>query len=244
MKDIILITNIQNPSNPTRSTAYNCSVLAWELWAERNNCEVKVITEPIVDLDIMPANYHRYFWPKFIDLEPTQQILLVDADTIPHPRTPNFFKLTGGNFCAVHDDGDYDWVCRSFENIQHHIPDLRQPFDLWKYFNSGFLIMNQTHAELMNAMIDYYFDNITELRRLHLYGAGKDQPLINLFVNKYIPNELKLLPFIFNIINIKGKGILNANLFDIVGVYHFNSLDNQDETNKWLKDTFAYFYDC
>ena len=44
------------------------------------------------------------------------QILSVDADTIVHPDCPNFFEMTEGKMCGVHNEGSYDWIIRSIEN--------------------------------------------------------------------------------------------------------------------------------
>ena len=74
------------------------------------------------------------------------QVLSVDADTIIHPDTPNFFEMTDNKFTTVEFDGSWDWVCRSLENYSKYLFENKM-VDWWKYFDSGFWIVNKKHKK-------------------------------------------------------------------------------------------------
>lgn len=246
-KNIIFLINIKNPSNPDRTTVYDLSIDSWKRWAENNNCDVFVLTEPITDLQWMSPIFSRHY---IFDLLPditTEQICTVDADTIVHPDCPNFFELSDGEFCGVHNDGDYDWVIRSIENYQYEFHDVFiKPFDIWKYINSGFMITNKKFQFVHDWLKNFYWDNDDKIRSVQKkYGVGTDQPLINLVTNQLNVN-VKLLPYQFNMQDLARKNILDDRLLytRIPGVYHFNALPGgSSQVNEFMKKTYTYFYE-
>ena len=91
------------------------------------------------------------------------QVAMVDADTIIHPDTPNFFEMTDGKLCGVEfDDGSWDWVLRSVENYSKHIFEDYM-MDWWRYFDCGFIVVNQNHKELFKSITDFYHNNSQNL---------------------------------------------------------------------------------
>ena len=76
---------------------FQYSTKSWAKWCELNNFEHFVLTEPIYDLNYMNANWHKFFVLEMLENEniPYENVCIVDADTIVHPKCPNFFDEVG-----------------------------------------------------------------------------------------------------------------------------------------------------
>lgn len=246
MKNIVFITNIKNPLKPERSELYNLSIESWKIWCEKNNCELFVLDEPLMDLSEMTPIYYRHYWPNLLPDVTSQQICTVDADTIIHPLTPNFFELTDNQFCGVHNDGDYDWIIRSIENYQYEFPEIfTKKFNIWKYINSGFMITNKNFQFVHETLLDFYWKNKEKVLYCQKhYGVGTDQPLINLITNQ-IDVEVKILPYQFNMQDLPRKNVLDERMLftNIHGIFHFNAIPGGPEkVNYWMRKTYDYLF--
>lgn len=243
-KNIVFITNIKNPAKPGRTDAYDLSIYSWKVWCEKNSCELFVLDEPLMDLSAMSPIYYRHYWPKLLPEVTTEQICTVDADTIIHPDTPNFFELTNNQYCGVHNDGDYDWIIRSIENYQFEFPDkFTKKFNIWKYINSGFMVTNKQFEFVHETLLDFYWENHEKvIATQKKYGVGTDQPLINLITNE-IDLEVNILPYQFNMQDLQRKNVLDERFLftKIPGIYHFNAVPGGEiEVNKWMQKTFKF----
>jgi lipopolysaccharide biosynthesis glycosyltransferase len=247
--NIIFLINIHNPAKPNRTNGYELSIKSWTNWAKKNECEVFVLTEPVVDLSQMSPIIMRHYVFDLLEGSGIEydQICMVDADTIVHPDCPNFFELTDRKFCAVHNDGDYDWLIRSLENYQFEFntkpitPDM-----VWTYFNTGFMVTNKDYKFLHDRVLGFYWDNRFKIQNMQaMYGVGTDQPLINMVVNNSDDVEIKLLPYQFNMQDLARKNALDDRMLftEIPGVYHFNAVaGGPDEVNHWLNKTYNYLW--
>lgn len=246
-KNIVFIINIENPKKPGRTTQYHLSIESWKHWCEKNSCDLFVLTEPLVDLDQMNPIFSRHYIFEMVDVEDSQQICTVDADTIIHPDCPNFFELTSGKYCGVHNDGDYDWIIRSIENYQYEFSDTFKPkkFNIWKYINSGFMITNPKFKFVHEQLINFYWTNDHKIRSVQKeYGVGTDQPLINLFLD-ILDVDVNILPYQFNMQDLSRKNILDDRMLftRIPGIYHFNAIPGgPPSVNMWMEKTFKYIF--
>tara|TARA_R110000868_G_scaffold345426_1_gene606542 strand:+ start:5855 stop:6610 length:756 start_codon:yes stop_codon:yes gene_type:complete len=244
-KNIIFIVNIKDQHISTRSTPYQFSVDSWNIWAKKNNCEVVVLEERIYPKEVMNANWHKLFVFDLLEANDIEydQVMVVDADTIIHPNAPNVFEQTEHKFCAVHNEGSYDWICRSMENYSKHLFD-GYIFPIWEYINSGVLIMNKDHKQFYKKIVDYYLANVDNILTLQkTYGVGTDQPVINFFMHME-RIDFKLLPYEWNMQAMNKKEILGDDmLFTKLGwIYHYNGIPGGDEsTYIWMKKTDDYF---
>jgi hypothetical protein len=154
-----------------------------------------------------------------------------------HPDAPNVFELTDNKFCAVHNYGSYDWVCRSIENYKKHLfPDIDVP--LFRYFNSGIIICNKNHKKLYEKIINYYLENTEKIIILqNEYNVGTDQPILNFFVQSE-KIDYKQLGYEWNMQDMRRFEILDDNLtFTNIGwIYHFNSIPD-DLRNHMMSKT-------
>ena len=242
------MVNIKSNKKLNRTTPYEYSIKSWKKWADKNNCELFILEDWVYDESIINPNWHKLLVFDLLENNEIDynQILVVDSDTIPHPNCPNFFDMSENKLCGVHNDGSYDWVCRSIENYSKHIFD-GFTFPLWEYINSGFLIINKNHKKLYQNIMKFYLENNENIRILQeSFGVGTDQPIINFFIQKE-KIDMKLLSYKFNMQDMFRKEILTDDLlFTKLGwVYHFNAIPNNVDsqlTIHWMKKTYEYFY--
>ena len=91
MKNIVFIPNIDLGNG--RNTPYHYSIKSWKHWCDVNDVELIEWTEPITDVSKFKVTLQRYWVHDILQNSEIEydQVLIVDADTIIHPDTPNFF---------------------------------------------------------------------------------------------------------------------------------------------------------
>ena len=91
MKNIVFIPNIN--LNNGRNEAYHYSVKSWQHWCDTNGVDLIEWTEPITDVNKFKVTLQRYWVHEILQHNNIDydKVLIVDADTIIHPETPNFF---------------------------------------------------------------------------------------------------------------------------------------------------------
>jgi hypothetical protein len=251
MTNIIFLINIKNPAKPNRTDMYDLSIKSWQHWAKKHSYSTIVLTEPVVDMNRMNPILMRHYVFDLLDQSNIdyEQIAMVDADTIVHPDCPDFFKISDNKFCAVHNDGDYDWVIRSIENYQYEFygTDKCKVEDVWNYFNTGFMITNKNYRHLHQNVLDFYWrheDKISDMQKR--WGVGTDQPLLNMIVRNSTDVKVKLLPYQYNMQDLSRKNILDDRMLftQIPGVYHFNAIpEGVEKVNFWMQKTYNYLYE-
>lgn len=249
MSNIVFTVNIKNPDNPSRCKPYQVSVDSWKVWAKKNDCEVFILDQWVYDKEVMNPNWHKLLVFDLLENSGIEydQVLIVDSDTFIHPDAPNIFEETDNKFCAVHNDGSYDWVMRSMEVYSKYVFEGYM-FDWSEYFNSGVMVVNKGHKSLFKDILNFYLSNQQLVQNIQSnFGVGTDQPILNFFVHKNNV-DLKLLPYKWNMQDLHRKEILTEDmLFTKLGwVYHFNAIPvniNSYKTWYWLEKTKLYFSD-
>ena len=238
----------------TRSSPYKFSVKSWDMWCDKNDCELFVLTEPVVSHNygwedcIMPVSWQRYY--VFDLLEESKidydQVMYVDADTIPHPDCPNVFEMSDRKFCFVHNEGSYDWIFRSIENYSKCFFDgFMIPWH--HYFDSGMLVFNEKHKEFFQRIIEFFQINRKDLIEAEkTWHAGTDQTPVN-FLTHILGIDYKLLPYEFNMTDLHRKELLDDRLlFTKIGwIYQYNSIPNNTNdklTYHWMEKTYNHLW--
>ena len=144
----------------SRRAAYKYSIDSWKKWCDKNDCELFVLNELLLDNEKMGICWQRYYLFDILEANEVEynQILMVDADTIVHPDCPNFFNETELKYCGVMNDGCYEWVLRSLNVYSKNVfnGDWVNP---WEYINGGFQIVNKKHQPFFNEVVKFYLDN-------------------------------------------------------------------------------------
>ena len=239
MNNIVFIVNLPEEKKEGRNTPYMHSVSSWKKGCDKYKHELFVLDERIYPEDQMNANWHKLFVFQLLEANNIKydQILIVDADTIIHPNAPDVFELSDNKFCAVHNFGSYDWVCRSIENYKKFLfPDVE--LNLFDYFNSGVIICNKSHKTLYEKIIEFYLDNREKIIILQdKYCVGTDQPILNFFIQKENV-DYKQLGYEWNMQDLRRFEILDEDLTYIrIGwLYHFNGIPD-DMRNYFMEKT-------
>lgn len=252
-KNIVFIPAID--AGRGRHHAYNYSINSWKSWAKKNNADVLVWDKPLYTWEEMTIPWQRYHLFKILEHNEIEfnQILMVDSDTIVHPNTPNFFEMTERKYVGVLDLGCWEWTGRS---IRHY----RDLFDGYKldrgmYFNGGFQIVNESHREFFDMVLDFYKKNKSILVEKQKSGLGTDQTPINYLIQ--MNNiDLKLFPSTYNLHHMSSKNLLNfgqswwgdsmQNLYEQAWVYHFNAIPRNNlnrDSAYFLKRTYTELWE-
>ena len=228
-KNIVFIPAID--AGRGRHHAYQYSINSWKNWAEKNDAEVLVWDTPLYEWGDMTIPWQRYHLFKILEHNDVNydQILMVDSDTIVHPNTPNFFKITDRKYCGVLDNGCWEWTGRSLR----HYKDLFNNFKLERglYINGGFQIVNENHKEFFNEVLDFYFKNQDILVKKQKAGLSTDQTPIN---------------YLLQIKNVDVNMSLPTS-FMLTHLYRFNWFGHNwqignDNTPFFLKYGYIWFY--
>ena len=251
-KNLVFIIDIDLKGDgrysPNRRLSYKYTIDSWKKWCDKNNCELFVLNDLVVEKEKMAICWQRYYLFDILDANEIEynQILMVDADTIVHPDCPNFFEMTEDKYVGVHNEGSYDWILRSIENYSKHIFDNKM-IDWWKYINGGFQIVNKKHRQFFQDIISFYFSNQNNLIKMQeTFHTGTDQTPLNFLLDLH-DIDVKLFSYEFNMCDMVRKEILDDDLTmtKIGWVYHFNSIPNQKDcevTNSWIKKTYEGLY--
>jgi hypothetical protein len=248
MKNIVFMTAVKVPGKESRAAPYKFGIESFKRWCDARGYKLVVLDQEIYPNEVMKPNFYRYFCFDLLENSGIEydQILLTDADAVIHPDCPDFFKLTNNQLTVTHTDGSYDWTIRSMENYAHEIFEKR--FDLWKYFNAGFIVLNKNHKELLKSFTSFYLENQEKIRFVQeKYKTGTDQPLINHFVHNVFNVQVNILPYRYCMADLHNKNLLNEDLLftKIEGIYQFNAIPNNIEnklTYYWMEKTFNDLY--
>ena len=236
MSNIVFMPVIKDPKRIGRSGGYEWSIKSWKFWCVKNDCELVLLEQPLTDPAQMSIAWQRYNLFKLLDHSKMDydQVLMVDADTIVHPDCPHFFEETDGKYCGVAETGCYEWVSRSIKKYKEEFWS-GTTIHPWSYFNGGFQIVNESHKEFFDIVLDFYHTNQEQLLDIQKKnGLGTDQTCINYLVEEN-SIELKLLPQCYNLNQLERKNLLYLapqhwwgdsleNLYKAAWVYHFNGI--------------------
>ena len=215
-----------------RNSPYQYSIDSWKHWCEKNNCDLVVMDQLLCPIEEMKITWQRYHVLEILEHSEIEydQVLMVEADTIVHPNTHNFFNKTNHKLGVVHNEGCYDWIIRSMENYHKHLFNNEpMPFHFWEYINTGFLIFNKNHKQFLQDFISFYSQHKDLIINLQsTYHVGTCQPVFNYFLRqKNI--EHTFLPYEYNMCDLPRKEILDNELTmtNVGWVYHYNAIPQQ-----------------
>ena len=253
MKNVVFMMNVdlgkEGRFASSRTKPYKYSVDSWKRWCDINDCELFVLTEEIVDHDVMGICWQRWYIFDLLEANGIEydQVLSVDADTIVHPDCPNIFEMTDNKFTVVEFDGSWDWVLRSIESYSKYVFSDYMLKEWWKYFDSGFWIVNKSHKSFAKKFVEFYNKNSRRLIEMQdKFLTGTEQTPLN-FMLDIEKVDVKHLPYEFNMNDMNRKEVLTEDLlFTKVGwIYQFNCIPNNTDnelTDYWMTKAYNYFY--
>ena len=137
-----------------------------------------------------------------------------------------------------------DLVCRSLENYSKLLfEDFMFPY--YKYFNSGVMVFNKNHKELFKSMQEFYQDQHERIKHVQdNYHVGNDQPVLNFFVNRDIPEDYKVLDYEWNMQDLTRFEVLGDDMLHTKYGYisHYNA-GVKPTPGYWLEKTYKHLYE-
>lgn len=253
MSNVIFIPNIAVGDN--RNTPYHYSVKSWSKWADKHGYQVVEWTEPLLDTKVFPVIMQREWVFDILEYNDIDydQVLIVDADTIIHPDTPDFFKETNHEYSAVVNNGCYEWVTRSVREWQSALFPDQLLVKTQDYFNTGFVIVNKKHRTFFDEVKKLYMERGKEIK-IHRdrIKASTGQTIVNFMLQKFNIKTTKLpecynLQDLFrkNLLHIPGHSWFNDELYFLEAgwVYHFNAIPkNSRDVTYWMKRTYTHLF--
>ena len=195
----------------------------WEWWGRRHGIDVLILQEPVIDPEVMPATWQRYWLFKLLERNGLEydQVAMIDIDTMVRWDCPNFFELTDGKYTSVLDRCGVGWVNKAITGYKDMFPDVY--LEWWEFFFAGFVIVNRQHEKLYEAVIDFYWDNFLELNQRPLtLKKGTDITPINFLVKQEGVPTTFLSPN-YHLCSLQQKNILADRAFiDLAYAWHFN----------------------
>ncbi len=180
---------------------------SWEYWCKTNNCIFVPYENPsMADTNKYRANWQRWF-DVFDELDRKNihfdQIASVDGSSIIKWNAPNFFNLTQREFTCWRSLENLRWVYESATGYKQFFNDFQ--FDLTQYFNSGFVVFNEKHKFLFQALKTLYYENFNDLMRLQhkVVKRGTDQPILNYLVQMHNIKTNMTLPTAFFLVHLQ-----------------------------------------
>lgn len=231
MKNVIFIVNIHGKYKPD---FFEYCFNTWSFWAEKNNAILFVLEKPYVGAESLAPHLQKYFAFEILRKNGVDfnQVAIVDADTMVKWNCPNFFDISPENFRAVLDDELPKWVAASIETYRPLFP--KTTLDWWEYFNSGFMLFNKSHEDLLSRFISFFKNHEKEISDIHAKSdlkAGYDQTLFNFFIQEQ-KVETSYLPKIFNFYHLAKKKLLEKKGFvNLACVWHFNGIEHSERKN-------------
>ena len=244
MNNIVFITNLKTGYDTVDYDQY--CLATWQYWCKRNNVELIVLDQPLVDPSQMKATWQRWHVLDILEANNIEydQVALVDIDTMIKWDAPNFFEETNHKIGACVDNDNVGWVVDSIEGYQKFFEGTS--VDWTEYFNCGYVIINKEHKELCTAITSFWSDNQQELTHLQTtLRKGTDQTPVN-YLAKKSGKEIKLMNKKWNLTHLNRKELLHNFKFVNAGyIWHFNGFDKQhrvsimQQTWQYVKDNYA-----
>ena len=225
----------------------------WEYWCKKNNC----LFVPFIESVEKDLNKYRVNWQKilfvFDELERRNieydQICLVDSSFMARWDMPNFFEMTDRRFTACRDMDNMRWIYESIQGYKNIFGGFE--LDMSKYVNSGFMIFNEEHKDLLNKFKQLYIDNIEKFVKLQdkVVKKGNEQTPMNYWLQLNNVDVNMDLPLPYKITHLQRKELFNHNwqldedktpFFIKYGYnYSFNGIP-KDQRTKLMKQTWDF----
>ena len=255
-KNVIYWIGVNNPQlleKYNNFEYFEYSKNTWKYWCKQNDCLFVEFNKPIKD-DLFRF---RVNWQKIIfvfdELERKginyDQICLVDSSCMVKWNAPNFFNLTNRKFTAWRDMDNMKWIHDSIIGYKPFFNDFK--LDQSKYVNSGFIIFNKKHKDLINGFKKLYLDNTDEFVELQdkIVKKGTEQTPLNYWLQINNIDVNINLPMGFKLTHMHRKSLfgynwqLNEDKTPFFIKYGYNWIFNgipKDQRNNIMKQTWDF----
>jgi len=226
------------------------AIKTWTYWCEQHGHDFYVFDEPLED-DLVAHRPNWQRWFKMRDLLSSyDQIMSVDASMMVKWNAPDLFEVSEGKWSALKSRENMKWTWESANGYQSMFPDV--DFDVKKYFNSGLVIFNKSHADLLEKFEQFYHDNYEMIidYQTNKVKRGTEQPVLNYMVQQE-GIDINILPIKYGINHLFRWQVLQGNwqlkedptpfFMKYFYVWIFSGFPDRGATrNQFMKETWDY----
>jgi hypothetical protein len=142
------------------------------------------------------------------------QIFLADSTCMIKWNAPNPFELTDHRFTGWRDTDNMRWIHDSIQGYKDFFDGFE--LDQMRYINSGVIIFNESHKELIQGFKQLYLDNTDAFIELqdNLVKKGTEQTPLNYWLQMNDVDVNLDLPLGFKLTHMHRKELLSHNWQD------------------------------
>jgi len=211
---------------------------AWKYWCDKHGYQLVMYDKcKIDDLDKYRVTVQRWFdIHDFLEEKGIEysKVLMVDASTVPKWDCPDFFKLTTDNLCVSRDMDNLKWTYESVIGYKSLFNNYE--LNISKYFNSGFVIFNESHRGLFKKFKEHYINNFEQIYELQnkIVKRGTCQTPLNYCIQM---NNIKpdFLPAEYRVSHLTRKEILGHN-------WQLDGSEYEDKTPFFIKYGYTWVF--
>lgn len=246
MANNILFFTALKANDPNMMAYQEWSLRTWNYYANKHNCKLVVLQEPLQDVEMMRPTWQRWYVYEILEQSGIEydQVALIDIDTMVRWDTPNIFELSEGRYTGVIDDLSIEWIYNSINGYKEYFPDVNLQWD--KYINNGVLVLpKEGGKEFCKKVTDFYLANVDSLRdKQHVsLKKGTDQTPINYLAMREFGSDIKYLSKKFNMTHMYKTHAFIDNIFIKCSyIWHFNGLP-RDQRNQYMQYTWEQIKD-
>lgn len=235
-KNVVFWTGVQKERFSEKYGGFEwmeMSKKTWQFWCAKNDCIFFHYDSPTHD-DFFE---YRITWQRWFDvfdkLEQSNvnydKILMVDACSMVKWNTPNIFDLVDDKLVGWRDMDNMKWIYESINGYNKFFNKF--DFDLFRYINAGFVIINKKHKPIFSKFKEFYETNKDKLISLQdeIIKKGTDQTPFNYWLQINNVDVNLDLPISFRLSHIHRK--------DMFG---YNWQIDEDETPFFLKYSYVW----
>lgn len=214
MNNVVVLYQTEEVINKT-------SLMNWTNYCNKHNLKLIHFTH-IVNSNLDRTNQIFYFYKiaesNNLDID---SILFVSDTTLINCEIGNLFDLTNNKLTFAEWDGDFGYLFNNIE-IYNQIFFKNKNINFTKLFDLGFFIVNKTHKQIFENIIEFLENNYAEI--------------VNKLDTTFVPQnfffecDYNKLPYTYNMIDMLRKEIvLDHNIKKLGNVFNFKNINNKEK---------------
>lgn len=246
-KNVVCMIGLKEDENAPYPDFVQRCISSWETWCRKNNSEFFLWQSPAYPFKEVIPHFQKMLTIEVLEQNNIEydQIAQIDYDIFALPHAKNFFELTDRKFSAVLDNGMGPALQLIVQIIRKEwFPNINT-INWDTYFNSGFMVYNESHKEVFRKTYEFYEKN--KNHPVFVDNDLNDQTILQ-FILKELNVEINYLPRSYNVLDWhlhnffwngkdhKGRTIdAKQNMIECCNLLHISGgLDFRNQATGWL----------
>lgn len=239
MSNNVIFLNTLGTSQQASNSCIHLSIESWKHYAKKYNYEIFILDQPFFERDVLPYRWYKIYVLDLLEQNDVDysKVLYIDTNTLVHSNAPDIFKLVGEEFAGVKKHGAVDKILSEIEIYSKHaFQDDRLPF--YKFLDTSLMLLNKTHLKVFKELQQFYFNNKTLIEGIkNRYNIGDVDPIINFFINKLPEPGCKIIPYEWNMQDMRRFEILTEDYLHTRYGYVSNYVKDVDSLDEQLMES-------